>query len=283
MKQAINLLVFSLLLLFTAGCQKETMSYEGEEGIYFAVQFGPEWGDPKVWAFQQESPVEFVNIAGGVDTIKLKVMTTGSIKDYNRSFSVAVVKDSTSAIEGLNYEPLLSEYTVKAGEVFTEIPVVLMRTENIQNDAKSILLQLIPNSHFTLSIPVWKRLPNMWTSLVKDGDFNAAQHKITISDFITRPVRWVGLVQGTGLEAGRWGAFTEKKYRLICDEFNLVYQDFASEAEMPTPKQANIQEYMARYLQNLYDKQTPILEEDGRLMWFLGVSWTSTVGVPWKP
>ena len=40
---------------------------------------------------------------------------------------------------------------------------------------------------------------------------------------------------------------------------------------MPSAKQQVIKEGMAIYLQDLYDKGTPILEEDGRLMWFMGV------------
>ena len=36
-------------------------------------------------------------------------------------------------------------------------------------------------------------------------------------------------------------------------------------------------------LQELYDKGTPVLEEDGRAMWFMGVSWKSIVGQPWIP
>lgn len=52
---------------------------------------------------------------------------------------------------------------------------------------------------------------------------------------------------------------------------------------MPGAKQTVIQEHMANYLQELYDKGTPVLEDDGRLMWFMGVSWTSVVGVPWVP
>ena len=52
---------------------------------------------------------------------------------------------------------------------------------------------------------------------------------------------------------------------------------------MPGAKRTVIQEYMVKYLQDLYDKGTPVLEDDGRLMYFMGVSWTTIVGVPWVP
>ncbi|MFR4037690.1 MAG: hypothetical protein ACLTZT_07770 [Butyricimonas faecalis] len=51
---------------------------------------------------------------------------------------------------------------------------------------------------------------------------------------------------------------------------------------MPSAKRSVIKEYMVNYLQDLYDNGTPVLEEDGRLMWFMGVSWYSYVGVAWE-
>ena len=84
-------------------------------------------------------------------------------------------------------------------------------------------------------------------------------------------------------EGGLWGAFTRKKYDLICEKFNLTYDDFTSEVTMPNAKRTMIANYFVDYLQELYDKGTPVLEEDGRAMWFMGVSWTSIVGQPWIP
>jgi hypothetical protein len=52
---------------------------------------------------------------------------------------------------------------------------------------------------------------------------------------------------------------------------------------MPNAKRTMIKNYFVNYLQELYDKGTPVLEEDGRAMWFMGVSWKSIVGQPWIP
>ena len=52
---------------------------------------------------------------------------------------------------------------------------------------------------------------------------------------------------------------------------------------MPNAKRTMIANYFVDYLQELYDKGTPVLEEDGRAMWFMGVSWKSIVGQPWIP
>ena len=33
------------------------------------------------------------------------------------------------------------------------------------------------------------------------------------------------------LKEDLWGAFTRKKYELMCEKFNLTYEDFESEAD----------------------------------------------------
>ena len=282
MKNLFQILSCLAISFFFTNCKHDPLLYEGEEGLYFSVQFGPDWGDEKVWANQPITPVEFINIAGNVDTLKLKVMITGALKDYDRPFLVSVVSDSTTAIEDVNYKILNDELVIKANQNHGFIPVVLYRTENIQKEKKHLMLQIIPNAHFTIGLPIWKRLPGQWESSIKNGDFRADSHTLEISDFVSRPARWIGLAQTTGREAGLWGDFTEKKYRLICEHFDLVYEDFTTEARMPNAKRDVIKEYMVRLLQNLYNQGIPILEEDGRLMWFMGVSWSSTVGVPYR-
>lgn len=77
--------------------------------------------------------------------------------------------------------------------------------------------------------------------------------------------------------------FSKKKYDMICEKFDLTYEDFESVETMPNVMRTIINEYFVNYLQDLYDKGSPVLEEDGRAMWFRGVSWTTVVGEPWTP
>lgn len=52
---------------------------------------------------------------------------------------------------------------------------------------------------------------------------------------------------------------------------------------MPNAKRTMIANYFVDYLQELYDKGTPVLEEDGRAMWFMGVSWEINRGTTLIP
>src|SRR5690606_3328479 len=201
MKKLIHSIVLSLLCVGLVSCEKETKLYDGEEGIYFSVQFGPDHGNEQVWAHQALTPLEFINIHGDEHILELEVMTTGRIKDYDRHFSVEVVVDTTTAREGIDFKPLVPRYTVKAGEHFTKIPIHLYRTTEISKEKKSIVLRLIPNEHFTIGIPEWRRLSNHWQSAISTDDFKADLHKIELSDFVTRPSEWIGIANN-GLEAG---------------------------------------------------------------------------------
>ena len=267
------------------GCEKDLKDYDGVEGVYFYVQREKEGYDPATWACQYYTPVEFLKISGDEYDVKLRVMTTGRVKDYDRTFRIVVDRDSTTAEQGVNYEPFEELQVVSAGECYTDVMIRVKRDEGIQKVERQLGLRLLPTEDFQIGIPTWYWLNGMsWP----DGGrmtHDATAHKILTNDFIVKPNRWPSSsldTEGT-TESGRWGVFTEKKYRLICERMSLTYEDFTTNATMPGARQIMIQETMAQYLQEMYNNKTPILEEDGRLMWFQGVTWKSVIGTPWIP
>lgn len=267
-------------------CEKEIKVYDGLEGVYFNVQWGAPWGDTTVWANQSFTPVEFVNVTGDTYDVKVRVQTTGQIKDYDRTFRMVADKDSTTAVVDLNYEPFDEMQIVKAGMGYTDVIIHLKRNENIKKEERLLVLKLIPTDDFVIGISKWdydEHSP-FWASEGGFG-FDLSKHKIKMNDFLVRPSRWIpskDYVDGE-TEGGLWGAFSEKKYNMICERFQLTYEDFLSEETMPDAMRTSIRDYFVSLLQPLYDKGTPILEDDGRAMWFMGCSWSSIIGVPWVP
>lgn len=279
-KLTFKIIVFVLSLFFFS-CEKDLMTFEGTEGVYFAVQWGPDHGDSTVWAYQNHTPVEFIHIIGDEKLVKLRVMATGAPKDYDREFGLKLNVDSTNAVAGIDYESLESIYTIPAGKVYVDIPVVINRTTDIQDVKKIIGLNLLPSADFKLSVPTWYPVKPHWAT---SGNpvFDATYHRIEISDFLTRPTVWFGQANN-GVEGGLLGAFTDKKFRLICELNDLVYEDFSNSTSMPIARVQVINQVMKTYLQNEYDAGRPVFENDGRLMWVMNVSWTSVEGVPYKP
>ena len=130
MKKILYMIALVWMGIGMMSCEKEIKDYDGEEGVYFFVQWGAEWGDTTKWANQSYTPVEFVNVLGDTYDVKVRVMITGRTKDYDRTFRMVVDKDTTTAVENLNYEPFEEMQVVKAGWNYSDVMIHLKRNES---------------------------------------------------------------------------------------------------------------------------------------------------------
>lgn len=275
-----------MLPIFLSGCEKDLMDYEGLEGVYFAVQWGSSWGNERTWPYQPFTEVQFMQL-GNADTatVDIKVMVTGSVKDYDRTFRVEVNPDSTTAVVNVDYLPLENDIMIGAGEYMAMVPVRLIRTESLQHGEKVLGLKLVENQYFKLAFPEWDAVKGFTSGDVREH-FDASLHEIRFSDMMVRPTVWIGTDSSPyydGAESGSWGAFSRKKLEMICERFDLTYNDFMSTTTMPTVLQSLIAKTMSQLLIDRYNAKDPVLEDDGRLMYFSGCPWASKIGVPWIP
>src|SRR5690606_5349957 len=141
---------FVLALLFAA-CQKEMMSYEGKEGVYFAVRHGATHLSGTSWPYQPYSTVDFVRL--GVQEVEFEVVVaiTGPVKNYDRIFRVEVNPDSTTAVLGQHYAALQQDWIMPAGATSTKIAVRVFRTDDLEAQSRVIGLRLLPTADFELS------------------------------------------------------------------------------------------------------------------------------------
>lgn len=286
MKNIIYSLIRISLLIGLSGCEKDVETWHGEDGVYFYVQWGVDWYDTTYWAAQPYTKIEFVKQGTSETTVKMRVMATGPHKNYDRHFRIVVDQDSTSAVENENYLPIEEYQTLRAGTHFTDVYVTVKNSKALTDEERRLVFRLLPTEDLSLACPVWEDFNDMLANDAGLDEFDGTRHTIILNDFITRPTVWPGpttVTTGTQ-ELGLFGIFSKEKYEEILKEFpELTYEDFMSTATMPTSKQRVISNKMANKLQSLYDAGTPILENDGRLMWFLGVSWNSFYGIPYVP
>lgn len=264
-------------------CKKDMMGYEGMEGIYFAVQNENAVLNKSV--YRSASYVEFAKQPANVRQLQtsVKVAITGPVKDYDRPFKVIIQTDSTTAVAGLDYESFGGSFVIPANAIAGYIPITFKRTQEMLTVSKKMVLRLVANDNFGLAFPEWKAIPDLGTtSLGPDSAFDASVHTIYVSDLMVQPAVWPGSIAVGNKETGLWGAFTRKKIELMFQLFGLQYLDFSSANTMPTVLQTLISLDMARYLKNQFNAGTPVLEDDGRLMWCGDVPWTSIIGVPYK-
>ena len=88
-----KLLTYICMLAFAASftsCEKEIMDYEGVDGLYFDVRWGKDFRSPDQWAHQYYTPVEFGAMTANTYTAQVRVTTSGTIKDYDRPFSITI-------------------------------------------------------------------------------------------------------------------------------------------------------------------------------------------------
>lgn len=270
-----------------ASCKREMMEFSGIEGVYFAVQTAngalySETGSP----FRPYTNVEMVRQPKELTElqVKIKVMITGPTKDYDRPFRVEINPDSTTAQVGVHYLPLPETVLIPANSVVGYVPITFKRTPDLLTENKKVGLRLLANEHFGLSFPNWKAIPGLGATYIgRDSTFDASLHTINVNDMMVQPAIWRGSIQPVNRDGGSWGAFTRKKIELMFELFDLTYEDFSSEATMTPVLVSVITSEMGRYLLDKFNAGTPVLEDDGRLMFAGSVPWTSYIGVKYEP
>lgn len=141
------LMFFCVLVVFfiAQSCENDpAFTFKGADRIYFAY--------PKVLndrgeetEFEMDSIVfSFVSLPDEItkDTVWVHVKRVGERSVMDKSYSVAVVADSSSAVEGEDFEPLKSSYIFHKGLGIDSLPVIVYR-ENLKSAlSKNIFLKL---------------------------------------------------------------------------------------------------------------------------------------------
>lgn len=251
----------SVMFFICVACERDLMSYEGEESIYFAVQRGHEWGSEKDWPYLPNSLAEFGTILQDTLTLQIKVMITGAEKDYPRPFKVVVNPDSTTAVEGVHYQALADEYVLGANSSYAYVPVVVYRQPEMQTDTVTLGLKLVANDYFTLVFDEFDKMDQFTTGDVVYESFDATMHKILMTDIMVQPAMW-----------SKWefGTFSPKKLNLMCQELGYTYEDFQNDRKVTYLQQMVISRKFSPILNQAYYDGNPILEDNGQLMWVKG-------------
>lgn len=270
--------ILTMLTLVTAivalsSCEKELMTFQGEDCLYFDVRRGAKWIEPRKWARWNYSEVTFGNILSNDTTLSLKISATGDVKDYDRPFTVIVRKDSTDLEENTEYEPLEQQYAIKAGERNTIVNVTFHRTARMEGDTLKLQLEILPNKYFSLNFNKYGDYPDTYDADNPVREFNhntnARFHNLFVDDVLVQPTGWFGTETG-----GLFGKFSAKKYKYIMEVTGTNIFDFTNE-KMPIGRATAISQQVARELIKRAQAKDPVLDEDGTMMW---VSYVTTLG-----
>lgn len=260
-----------MLLLFLASCEKELMDYEGQDAIYFDVQYGKDWGNENTWGHQYYTHVSFTKIKSAEYEVSMKVCVAGSVMDYDRPFKVEIVKDSTNAIAGEEYDDFSEEQVIKAGENKTYVNFIVKRSERMATDTVKIQFRLHPNEYFTLPFSDIGKIPGRWTNATEieySQNIDPTIHNVYINNMLTEPVGWLG---ATWL----FSSYSAKKYQLLMDVTGYTIDDFENQTVMLAGRGQLVTRKVRDYLMEQYElgREHWVLDEDGSMMYVGGVSW----------
>ena len=267
--------LLAMLAFFTA-CEKSLMTYEGPESIYFSMQKN---ANPEEDIYLPDASINLMNQVGSEVEYGLNVVVTGAPKDYDRPYRVAAVADSTTAVAGVDY--ILPEGgVIKAGQVSDSLYVKLLKNDELQKKSVRLYVQVLPNEHFSTN----------FTQFGHDGReynvFDPRVYDLTFTSMMAKPYWWESYSTSNQVENGNLGYFTSKKISLLNELYSLTYADWLDTDEggtgaMNLTRVKVIYKKFALYLIEQYKNHTPVLEEDGRLMWVIGCPWESVVGQAW--
>ena len=254
------------------------MTYEGKDTIYFDIRRGAEWIDANLWAHEYYSTVSFGTTNDNTIELDLPVCVSGMPSKIDRTFTIVEVKDSTTVQSG-DYAGLESVYTIKAGETKTNVHLVFSRKDHMKDDTLRLQLALQENEHFSLMYKDFGKAPEQYEpdkNSAFDYNHDAGIHNIFVFDVMTKPSRWVGNDEN-GL--GRFGRFSPTKWKFMMKVTGTSIADYATTATMPTARQAAVAQSCAEFVMAKAKEKTPVLDEDGTMMFF----YVDATTVPWSP
>lgn len=279
MKKLLYIICALLSLPVLNGCSEhEIPNYDGKDAIFFDQQYGVAWFDTLRQSHQIYSLVSFGLMIEPDSTIMVKIETTGYLRDYDRPFAIEIVKDSTTAIEGTEFELPERNPVIRAGQNSTYIPVTYHRTERMSNQTVQLQIRLVPGEHFALPfgpdgigmMPKRFEGGEVFTELSTNSD--PAIHNIFANALLKKPKGWNNV---------QFGGYTQKKFALILEiteaELGWNVVDFNNDEnnKMSIYRSPVVAKHVSAYLMEQYRKGREhwVIDEDGSMMYVKGVSW----------
>lgn len=232
-------------LMLAASCSDSIETYNGLAGIYFAMPVASTSVNADT-AYSQTSELPFIITESRDSSFYLKVKILGPVSGHDRNISVRIVEEETDLLPE-DMDPLQESYPLYAGQVFGGIPLNFHRTASLEGEERTLTLELIENSDFSLPVKLWRNSSNEYVNVIR--------HSITISD---------KYVQLPGFSEAYFGPFSEKKMKLILELFDMKLTDFREPLGYVYAKALG--QKFDRYLKEMEAKNEPVLEEDGTPM-----------------
>lgn len=267
MKSLLRALSLISLCYIILSCEKEPILYKGEEnnvsGIYFyAVATTDINGNPL--SYTDSTTYSFQNDPESVRSrvINLNVRTLGNVSSEDRPFHLKIT--GGTAVEGIDFEKIESQYFIPAGAATLRIPIRILRTDKLLDKAITIDFQLVENEHFKLLLPNLINIGN-------NQNMDATRFRINFSEIINEPSYF------NIFGPSYFGDWSVKKFKLINQIMEWKTGDWLTAGSASSPvalgRFAFAANMMKTYLENKLAEEDPVYEADGKTFMQLGPSY----------
>ncbi len=227
-------LVF-LLPCFLVSCEEnDPKGFNGEDAVYFQADAGN-------WSNVTDSVTySFAGKNSKKDVVELLVNLMGYPADHDRTFKVMVNQELTTAKEGIHYEALKSEYTLKSGEMQAVIPVTVMNTdEGLKEKTVQLVVSLLPTDELGLGIS------------------SRTTIRIIISNVLTKPSYWDRYSM-----TYYFGSYSRSKHEMF---IQILGRNFPPSASEMSASWSYWQD-ASTYLNNYFTEHYPVVGSDGKVI-----------------
>jgi hypothetical protein len=249
MKNLVNFLFIAATALLLFACKKSTIpTYSGMEAIYFS-------NSSDTSRIYDSSKITFAyDVLSKKDsTIRVRVYTTGQVKDYDREFKLTLIDSITTAVKDVNYSLVTNKLVIKAGTAFTYISFKLYRTPEMVSKTYLINLLLEPNENFTTDY-YWD-----WYNLTLKRGKSLLLYTITFDDIFSQPRNWF---------VDNFGKFTRTKLNMLNAffEIDMPQWNIQSGGTISATTWSVFAKVFQRYLNDEKAAGRTVYDEDGSEM-----------------
>lgn len=189
------------MIVLAIACKKDKVeTYSGDNGIAFYR--GEYEEDSLTYSFA------FSLTQKQKDTVMLRMRILGPAATYDRKLKVHAVA-GTNAREGKDY--ILPEFTVPAGAITVQYPVVLLNSPEMTTQNFRIVLEMSPNQDFVQGA----------TGIEIGSTVSIKQYILNVSNQFVEPSYWSDV-------SGAFGSFSVTRFRFMMQVTGLT--DFSYEA-----------------------------------------------------
>ncbi|WP_300977792.1 DUF4843 domain-containing protein [Flavobacterium sp.] len=254
-----KIIISSLVLLsflgFTSCSEDKIDTYNDTDNIYFSYAAFPGiTSGSDIVADSTGFSFNFDNASVKQRIYRIPIRVQGKISTKDRNIKVTVDPMST-AIEGTHYS-LPKDIVMRAGKVVDTLDVTVFRTPEMKANTFTLVLNLEENDFFTTKMKT--KVINVLTKKT----ISFTRFKLSFDDKLAQPPGWF---------TPFFGAFTAKKFFLMCNLMNLKPVMFNQKLGAPglaIPEMQYYQNFMKRYLADQKAAGNTIYEEDNTEMFF---------------